>query len=361
MRSGQLFSYRSSKAFAGKTASVRPFIGTLSQGMNGNCTPKDMETMFQLLYLYFTAPNKSEDLFRNYLEKNKALYQNLLSNPTYYFYNESAKILSQNHPRGGMFPSAEDWDKIDFSRSFEIYEERFKDASNFTFVFVGNFRIDSLKPMLTQYIGSLPSAGKKETWKDLGIRPPSGIVKKDILKGTDPKSNVSIQFHGVYKYDRNTNQLLRSLTDAMNILLVEKIREEMSSVYGISAKPSTNKDPYEHYAISISFPCKPENADTISDLTFEIIRKIQNHGVDEATLSKALESQKREMEVKIKQNGYWLGALKYYYQYGYNPKEIISYEDRINYVTADRIRDTAQKFLNFNNYVHLKLLPEKLN
>lgn len=349
------------KILAGKTAGVRPFIGTLSEGMNGNCTPKDMRTMFQLLYLYFTAPNKSEDLFRNFIEKNKALYQNLLSNPTYYFYNESAKILSQNHPRGGRFPSEEDWDKIDFSRSFEIYEERFEDASDFTFVFVGNFKIDSIKPLLSQYIGSLPTGGKKETWKDLGIRPPSGIVKEEILKGTDPKSNVSIQFHGIYKYDRNTNQLLRSLTDAMNILLVEKIREEMSGVYGINAKPTTNKEPYEHYSISISFPCKPENADTISDLTFEIIRKIQNNGIDDATLSKVLESQKRDMEVKIKQNGYWLGALKYYYQYGYNPKEIIIYEDRINYVTTDRIRETAQKFLNFNNYVYLKLLPEKRN
>jgi zinc protease len=349
------------KLLAGKTASVRPFIGTLGEGMNGNCTPKDVETMLQLQYLYFTAPNKNEDLFQNYIGKSKALYKNLLSNPSYYFYNESAKILSQNHPRGGRFPSEEDWDKIDFIRSFEIYEERFGDAADFTFVFVGNFRVDSLKPLISQYIGSLPSTGKKETWKDLGIRPPSGIVKEDIFKGSDPKSNVTIQFHGVYKYDRNTNQLLRSLTDAMNILLIEKIREEVSGVYGISAKPSTNREPYEHYALSISFPCKPENADTLSDLTFELIKKIQDKGVDETTLSKVLESQRRDMEVKIKQNGYWLGALKYYYQYGYDPKEIITYEDRINYVTAERVRNTAQKFMNFNNYVYLRLLPEKLN
>lgn len=349
------------KILAGKTAGVRPFIGTLSEGMNGNCTPKDMESMMQLMYLYFTTPNKSEDLFRSYIEKSKALYKNLLSNPTYYFFNESAKILSQNHPRGGIFPTEEDWDKIDFSRSFEIYEERFGDATDFTFVFVGNFKIDSLKPLLNQYIGSLTSSGKKETWKDLGIRPPQGVVKKDIHKGTDPKSNVSIQFHGVYTYDRNTNQLLKSLTDAMNILLIEKIREEQSGVYGINAKSSTNKDPYEHYSISIAFPCKPENSDTLSDLTLELIKKIQHQGVDDATLAKVLETQKREMEVKIKQNGHWLGALKYYYQHGYDPKEIIAYEDRMNYVTAERIRNTAQKFMNFNNYVYLRLLPEQQN
>jgi len=190
------------KILAGKTANIRPFIGTLSEGMNGNCTPKDMETMFQLLYLHFTSPNKSMDLFQSYLDKSKSLYKNLLSNPTYYYYNESAKIMSQNHPRGGRFPTDEDWDKIDFDRTFEIYDERFGNASDFNFIFVGNFKIDSIKPLITRYIASLPSTDQKETWKDLGIRPPTGVVKQDIHKGSDPKSNVSVRFHGNYKYDR---------------------------------------------------------------------------------------------------------------------------------------------------------------
>jgi zinc protease len=347
------------KILAGKTASVRPYIGALAEGMNGSCTPKDLETMFQLMYLYFTSPNKNRDLFQSYLEKSKALYKNLLSNPTYYFYNESAKILSQDHPRGGRFPSEDDWNKIDFDRSFEIYRERFANAADFTFVFVGNFEIDSIKPLINQYVGGLPASGEKESWKDLGIRPPSGLVKEDIFKGSDQKSTVSVQFHGTYQYDRNTNQLLRSLTDAMNILLVEKIREEQSGVYGITAKYSANKEPYENYSVSITFPCNPDKSDTLTSLTFDLVRKIQNEGIDDATMEKVLESQRREMEVKIKQNGYWLGAIKYYYQYNYDPKEIISYGDRINYATKERIRDTAQKYINFKNYVYLRLLPEK--
>ncbi|MCK5368217.1 MAG: insulinase family protein, partial [Cyclobacteriaceae bacterium] len=214
------------KILAGKAANARPFIGTLSEGMNGSCVPKDMESMFQLLYLYFTSPNKSEDLFQSYKDKNKALYKNLLSNPTYYFYNESAKIMTQNHPRGGQFPTEEDWDKIDFDRTFEIYKERFGNAADFTFIFVGNFRIDSIKPYLSQYIASLPSSDERESWKDLGIRRPSGAVKKDIKKGSDPKSSVSIRFHGTYKFDRKTNHLISTLTDVMDIVLTEKIREE---------------------------------------------------------------------------------------------------------------------------------------
>ncbi len=347
------------KILAGKTASVRPFIATLSEGLNGNCTPKDMETMFQLLHLYCTRPNESRDLFDSYLEKSRELYKNLLANPNYYFYNESAKILSQNHPRGGRFPTDEDWDKIDFERSFEIYRERFGNAADFTFLFVGNFSVDSIKPMLTRYVASLPSSPDKETWKDLGIRPPQGIVKKDIFKGTDPKSSVNIQFHGSFNYDRATNQLIRSLTDALNILLIEKIREEQGGVYSISARYSANKEPYENYSLSITFPCKPENADTLSTIAFDMVRRIQNEGLDEGTLEKALETQKREMEVKIKQNSYWLSGLKTYYYYEYDAREIPTYLDRINAVTKADIQQTARKYFDFNNYVYLRLMPEK--
>jgi zinc protease len=347
------------KILAGKTANVRPFIATLSEGMNGNCTPKDMETMFQLLYLHFTSPNKNLALFQSYIDKNKSLYKNLLANPTYYFYNESAKIMSQNHPRGGQFPTDQDWDKIDFDRSFEIYEERFGNAGDFTFAFVGNFKIDSIKPLINQYIASLPGNDAEETWKDLGVRPPSGVVKKDIMKGNDPKSNVSIRFHGNYTYDRMENHLVRSLSDAMNILLIEKIREEASGVYGISASASTSKNPYEHYSISINFPCSPENSDTLSAAVFEVLQKIQQEGVDDAVTQKVIEAQKREMEVKIKQNGYWMGALKYSYEYGYDPADINNYEDRINGVTNEKLQQVAKKYINFNNYVYLRLLPEK--
>jgi len=346
------------KLLAGKTANARPYIGTLSEGINGSCVPKDMETMFQLMYLYFTSPNKSKDLFQSYIDKSKALYKNLLSNPTYYFYNESNKIMTQNHPRGGQFPTEEDWDKIDYDRTFEIYQERFADAADFQFLIVGNFTVDSIKQYLNKYIASLPSSELKENWKDLGIRPPSGMVKHDILKGSDPKSSVSIRFHGKYEFDRTTNHQMKTLTDVMTIILTEKIREEQSGVYGISAKPSTNKNPYNNYSVSISFPCKPENSDTLTNSIFTIIKDIKTHGVSDEHFAKVIETQTREMEVKIKENGYWLGALKYSFQYGYAPEDILAYQSRIDAVTKNDMQKIAKKYLDFDNYIYLRLLPE---
>ncbi len=346
------------KILAGKTASVRPFIGTLSEGLNGNCTPKDLETMFQLIHMYFTSPNKNEDLFRSYIDKNKALYKNLLSNPTYYFYNERTKIMTQNHPRGGQFPTDTDWDTIDFDRTFEIYRERFANAADFKFIIVGNFEVDSIKPLVNQYIASLPGTDLEESWEDLGIRPPEGIVKKDIFKGSDPKSTVTVRFHGNYEFDRKTNHLIRSLTDVMNILLIEKVREEQGGVYNINASPSTNKNPYQNYSINISFPCNPENSDTLTNTVFSVIETIQDQGVTEEQFKKVIEAQTRDMEVKIKENGYWMGALKYSYEYGYRPEEINDYQERIDEVTREDLQEMARKYLNFDNYIYLRLLPE---
>ena len=347
------------KLLAGKTAAVRPFIGTLNEGVNGNCVPKDMETMFQLLYLTFTSPNKSKDLFESFIDKSKALYKNLLSSPNYYFYNETIKIMTQNHPRGGMLPTEEDWDKIDFDRTFEIYKERFANAGDFTFVFVGNFKVDSIKKYLEQYVASLPANGKKETWRDLGIRPPAGVVKHDVFKGHDPKSMVAIKFHGKYRFDRKTNYHMKSLTDALNIILIEKIREEQSGVYGINSSPSTYKAPYEHYLINISFPCKPENSKPLTDSVFQILEKVRADGVRQDVFDKVKEAQLRDMEVKIKKNGYWMGALQYSYKYGYDPNDIPRYKERIDALMPEDLKSTAEKYLDFHNYVYLRLLPEK--
>ena len=184
------------KILAGKNANVRPYIGTLTEGMNGSCTPKDMKSMFQLINLYFTQPRKDTVLFTSYINRSKSANQNLLSQPNYYFMGQVQKVMTQNNPRGGRLPRPEDFDKIKLSQAINIYKQRFANASDFYFYFVGNFTLDSVKSYVDEYIASLPSTSQKETWKDLGIRPPKGIVHDDFYKGADERSSVSIRFHG---------------------------------------------------------------------------------------------------------------------------------------------------------------------
>jgi zinc protease len=346
------------KILAGKTANARSYISMLEEGITANATPQDIETMFQLIYLSFTAPNRSQDLFDSFISRNKEMLKNIFSNPTYYFYNARNKVLGQNHLRSNRIFEEEEWNKINLDSAVNFYKNRFADAGDFTFVLVGNFNVEPLKPLLAQYIGSLPSSGRIETWIDHGIRYPEGRVDTSFHKGSDQKSNVSIVLHNAYKYDKNVNYLLKSFTDVLNIKLIEVLREEKSGVYGVGASFSGSKWPYENFTLSISYPCKPENIDSLNTAVFDIIKNIKNKGVSDEDIQKVKESQLKEFEVKIKENGYWLSALKYAYLHGYNPEEIATYEKNVENLNSKNIQETANKYIDFKNCIILKLLPE---
>jgi len=346
------------KFLSGKTVSVSPYISSLSEGMNGNAAPKDFETMLQLVYLYFTSPRKDDGAFQSMMAKNKMLYQNLMSNPQFYYSDQVSKIMAQNNPRGGGFPTVEDLDKINFERSFDIYKERFADASDFTFLFVGNFNIDDITPELEQYLGSLPSNNRHETWKDLGIRPPKGVVRKEVKKGTDPKSMVTINFTGVKPYNKRENYILSSIGEVLTIKLIEILREEKSGVYGVGAYGGSSKYPYESYTFRISFPCAPENVESLIKAVFDEINVIKKDGVTEEDLNKIKETQKRDREESLKQNRFWLSQLNYYYQFGTSLDTFYGREELIKTITSKDLQEGANKYLNMDNYVEVILVPE---
>ncbi len=346
------------KILAGKTANARSYISMLEEGITANATPQDIETMFQLIYLSFTAPNRSQDLFDSFISRNKEMLKNIFSNPTYYFYNARNKVLGQNHLRSNRIFEEDEWDKINLDSAVNFYKNRFADAGDFTFVLVGNFNVETLKPLLAQYIGSLPSSGRIETWIDRGIRYPEGRIDTSFHKGSDQKSNVSIVLHDTYKYDKDVNYLLKSFTDVLNIKLIEVLREEKSGVYGVGASFSASKWPYENFTLSISYPCKPENIDSLNTAAFDIIKNIKNKGVSDEDIQKVKESQLKEFEVRIKENGYWLSALKHAYLYGYNPEEIVTYEKKVENLNNKNIQETANTYIDFKNCIILKLLPE---
>ena len=345
------------KFLADKNAGVRPYIGELKEGFSGNATPGDLETMLQLTYLYFTQPRLDTASFASYITKNKAVYQNLLSNPQYYYRDQRARILSQNHPRGGGYPTVEDWNKVKLNEVYDVYRDRFADASDFTFFFVGNFALDSIKPMLATYLGSLPTTEREETWRDVGVRPPGGVVEEDIFRGSDPKSMVNLTFTGELAYDREEAFQLNVLIQALNIKLTEEIREKMSGVYGISARASATKYPYEHYSINVGFPCAPENVDTLTQAVYREIEKLQENGPTEADLRKVKETLRREIETNLKENGYWLKALESSYFNQEDPREILGYEEAIDELSVADLKAMADKYFNVDSVVEVVLYP----
>ncbi len=347
------------KYLAGKNVYVQPYIGQLSEGLNGSSSPKDIQTLLELTYLYMTSVREDSIAYQSYISKQKSLLQNLMADPRFYFSDKVSKIMTQNHPRGGGFPTPEDLDDIDLERAYEIYKERFKNAGDFTFFFVGNFDPDSLLPLISTYLGGLPGNDKEEHFKDLGIRPPEASMQLNILRGSDPKSLVRVFFTGELKnYDDQLNYELKSLGELLSIKLIELLREEQSGVYSVGASAYAVNDPYPHYQLQISFPCSPENVDTLIQAAFSVLKDIQIAGPDSADVHKVKEAQRRELQVSMEQNRFWLNIISDFYWDGKIPKDLSVRKSRIESLNSESIQNIARKFFDLNQYAQFVLLPE---
>jgi zinc protease len=346
------------KMLAGKTVGVAPYISSLTEGFRGNAAPKDFEALLQLTHLYFTDVRRDSAAFVSFVTRNKMIMSNLMSNPQYYFADKSTKIMTQNHPRGGGFPTVEELDKIDLDLGMKIYKERFANAGDFVFFFVGNFNVEEITPMLELYLASLPANGEAEKFKDLGIRPPKGVVKEVVKKGTDQKSLVTINFTGEKPYEKESNYAFRSLGELLTIKLVEILREDKSGVYGVGANGSTSKYPYESYTMRISFPCAPENVDDLIASTMAEIEKVKANGVSAEDLNKIKETQRRDRQENLKTNNYWLGMLSAYYRNGSSLDGFYDYEKQVDALTSDDLKKVANELLKMDNYVQIVLMPE---
>jgi zinc protease len=346
------------KLFAGKNFSAVPYISELTEGFTGRATPRDLETMLQVVHMYFTAPREDKESFQSFITKNKATYRNVLANPRYYYSDRMSRILTQDHPRGGGFPTEEDWNKVDFQRVYEIYRDRFADAGDFTFFFVGNFQIDEIRPVLEQYLGSLPTNKRQENWKDHGVRPPQGPLKENVVKGMDPQSIVSIYYFKEAPYDRLKAYHFSSFSEVLNIKLIEELREEKGGVYSVSSSASASKYPYGNYTFRIYFPCAPENVDKLTETALKLVKELKQNGPSDTDLQKVKEAQRRQYLENLKNNNYWLTSLRNFYYHDLDPLRILETEKIISGLSKDDIKRVANELIDLDKYVKIALFPE---
>jgi len=345
------------KLLAGKNVGVRPYISNLTEGFSGRSTPRDFETMLQLVYLYFTEPREDMESFQSYIAKNKELYKNILSDPQYYYSDTLSRVLTQNHPREAGYPTVEDWEMVDFEKVYSVYNERFADAGDFVFFFVGAFEPDSIRPLIETYLGGLPSAGGRENFEDIGVRPPEGPLRAEVFKGAEPQSLVTIYFEKEAPYDIDLAYKFGSFSEILDIRLIEELREEKGGVYSAGSSAGANKYPYAHYTLRISFPCAPENVEKLTNTALDIIKNIQENGPTEADLKKVKEAQRRERLENLKNNNYWLSALRSYYYHEIDPEKILDYEKRVESLTGDDIRSAA-RLVDIDKPIVVALYPK---
>ena len=266
--------------------------------------------------------------------------------------------MTNYHPRVRLV-NAKMLDSLDLNRSIEFYRSRFADAGDFTFIIVGNFAVDSVKPLVEKYLASLPTTGRQEKWRDTGVRPPTGVVKKVVRRGLEPKAQTTIVFTGPVEFTRANRFALASLSEVLTIRLREVLREDLGGTYGASASGSASRDPWSSYSFGISFGSAPDRVDKLVDAVFAEIDSLAANGAKQQDVDKVRETLRRSYETNLRQNGYWVGQLTAYYRLGEDPRQLLSYPQVIETLTPDLIRQAAIRFLRKTNYVQATLLPEK--
>ena len=357
---GQLSGVMLDKILAGKAVAVTPFINDIDQGMSGGSTPQDLETMFQLIYLRFTRPRADPIAFAAMASQARGLLANQLASPEVVFNQAIAAALTRNSRRAQPETPATvgQWN---LSKSMAFYKARFADASHFTFVFVGSFTPDAVKPFVETYIASLPATHAHETWRDLGITPPAGIVEKSIEKGIAPKSEVAIVFSGPFVYDDAHRLALRATTLVLQSRLLDTIRQELGGTYSITATPSAQRFPRPEYRVRIDWTCDPARMDTLVQRVFEEIEFVRTTALSQDQVGLVRAALLREFEVNSQDNGYLLNQISGRYEDGEaaDVAAVLNVPAQITALTGEAIHQAARTYLDTRNYVKVTLKPEK--
>ncbi len=345
------------KILAGKAVAVRPFIGEVEQGIGGGSTPQDLETMFQLLHLRFTQPRADATAFAALASQARGLLANRMASPDVVFNQTLDAALSGNHPRRQPETPAT-VDQWNLASSLAFYRARFADASRFTFVFVGSFTPESIKPLVETYLASLPATQGRETWRDLGITPPAVVVEKTIEMGIAPKSQVAIVFSGPFEYDPQHILALRTMTLLLQSRLFDSIRQELGGTYSITATPGAAKSPRPEYSVRIEWTCDPARTAMLVQRVFEEIEAVKASYIPREQMGRIREALLREYEQDSQENGYVLNEIARRYADG-NPTGAASLPDQIAALTGAAIQQAARTYLNTSTYVKVTQMPGK--
>jgi zinc protease len=346
------------KKLAGKIASVGSSIDDLYETVNGSASPKDLETWFQLMYLHFTAPRADEKTFQSYLTRLKVGIENRERNPAAVFGDAIEKALYGDHPRHR--PMTLDMVKeLDREAALRIYRERFANAGDFTFVFVGAFKSGDLRPLILTYLGSLPALDRKEVGRHVGDDPKRGKVTVEVKKGIEPKSSVRLMFHGDAKWSMDERFALRSAVDVLRIRLREVMREDKGGVYGVGVFGDLSRLPKETFSSGVSFTCNPDNVADLTQAALDEIKRLQTDGPSSENLEKVRETLLRNYERGLKEDSFWMSNLSFYRENELPFDGILKLPDRAKALTAEKVRDAGRKYFSAENLLVARLLPEE--
>jgi zinc protease len=354
---GDLSPVQLSQALNGKVVSSSAAIGQRSETVNGGSSKADLETALQLAYLQFTHPRKDSLIFVNAINSSKEFIRSRGADPTSVFSDTISSVMG-NYSFRTSPPTIQRIEQISLDKVYQIYQDRFSDASGFTFVFVGSFDTEQLIPLIERYIASLPVEKKSHQAKDLGIHIPEGTITKKVYKGKENKASVRLVFSGNYQYSPKNNLLLKGLGDILQFKVLERLRETEGEVYSPSVQTSYNKNPKQRYAVTVSFGCAPGNVDHLISAVSEEMKLLSEKEIGADDIEKFKAAYQKNVELALKDNGFWLNYISGQYENNENILEVLDMEKNLNEVTPVNLKKTSTIFLSQKNMISFILLPE---
>lgn len=298
------------KKLAGKLASANVGVDDNVESVSGSCVKKDLETMMQLVYLRFTSPRKDEEVVNSTINRYKEMLKNQDLDPSTALQDTVAKIIYNNNVRA-LRLKAEDLDKIDYDRAIEVYKERFADANDFDFFFIGDIDIDSLRPMLCQYLATLPVLKSKEKYKDISIRPAKGIITNVFEKEQEtPQANVTFLYHAPMSYNMKNSVLVDFLEQLMTMYYTKTVREDEGGAYSVGVSGGLTPYPEERASMRFSLPTSPDKRAYMTEVIYKGVEEIVNNGPKEEDVQKVKEYLNRKFVEDQKTNAYWSGIVR---------------------------------------------------
>ncbi len=344
------------KHLTGKVLAITPTMDELSEGFSGNCTPKDLETTLQMINLYFTEPRMDESAYSSYMSNFRSWVAGKSQNPDNVFEDTVQYVLGSYHFR--RQPVTEAFlNSIDRIQSFDFYKKRFADAGDFTFVIVGDIDTTIIDKMVEKYLGSLPGIGRKETWKDPGVKLIAKPVEKKVFNGKEARSHVRLVLNGKFDFSIRNTFMLQALKEQFNILFDQVVREEKAGVYSGRIFANTQKYPGGEYSIVVDFICDPNRIDELTQAVKDIMTGLKNKENPE-TAEKVKKAQEFQQKLNFERNGYWAGMLNRFYLLDESPEQILEIGKWTEEITPSSLKQAANKYFNMDRISRFVLLPE---
>jgi zinc protease len=346
------------KRLEGKIVSVYPIITDLWEGIDGSCAPDDMETMFQLIYLYFNEVKVDSEALGAFVSQYASYIRTKQNSPEAVF-QDSIQVISNNRHFRSRPLTEEMLQQIKPGKIHDLYYERFGDASDFTFFFVGNIETAKFKKFVLTYLANLPSINRKENWKDVGMSYPKGNVEKEVKKGIEPKSTVNMIIENNFEWNLQNRFNLEALIELLNIKLTESIRQQKGEVYDVSIWGNPTHFPRNEYLLSVYFGCSPGKVNEIIQEVLDEFKVVKTNVLDTSYLTKVKEIMKHDLEVNLKENKFWLVTLYDFYQNSEDPRLMLKKSDLIDKLTLVDFQKSANIWLKTENLMKFVLNPEK--